>query len=72
MSVSRDVIAKAYNVPESDVRCSNCVYGKRWINMNHRCYYLCQLWGGQQTVQTVGSEFCSFWRSLLKKGAEET
>ena len=66
MSVSRDVIAKAYGVPESDVRCSNCVYSRRWIYNA----YLCQLWGGQQTGE---SDFCSFWRGLLKYGgAEET
>lgn len=63
MSVSRDVIAKAYGVPESDVRCSNCVCAKRWINDT----YICRFWEKQRTA---GSDFCSFW-SFLKETKDE-
>ena len=32
MSVSRDVIADALNVPESEVRCKSCQFAENFIN----------------------------------------
>lgn len=63
MSVGRDVIANVANVPESYVRCSNC------ISYNSKIRY-CEGW--EQWARP--SDFCSFWVDEEKRsywGAEE-
>lgn len=57
MSVSRDVIANALEVPEAIVRCSACVYSEKFINKMLTCRFWDQV--------TMGDNFCSFWN---KKG----
>ena len=55
MSVSRDVIADALNIPESEVRCKSCKFAENFIND----MYICKAWGDQWTRS---DDFCSFFQ----------
>ena len=61
MSVSRDIIANALEIPEERVRCDNCAGADRWINEA----YICKAWGDQMTYADA---FCTFF---VEKEREE-
>ena len=56
MSVSRDVIADAQGIEESEVKCENCKHGKRWINNA----FMCDFWEGFRGF-LQGEAFCTFY-----------
>ena len=58
MSASRDVIAKAYEVPEEDVICKNCEYMVRQFPGRVYCIY----WGHDSRANS----YCSFFSTKGK------
>ena len=57
MSVSRDVIADALNIPEQDVMCENCAHADRWINDA----FMCKFWSEFRGFLPKDA-FCSFFQ----------
>ena len=55
MSVKRDVIAETLGIPEKDVQCSNCGWGKIVSSGKYKCGF----WKGEIMY---GDEFCSFFQ----------
>ena len=53
MSVGRDVIADALEIPEERIRCDRCVCADRWINDT----FICKAW----QIRTGASDFCSLF-----------
>ena len=74
MSVSRNVIANALEIPEECVRCDNCAGADRWINEA----YICKAWGKlirRMEKCLLSGDYDSYLRlqrhySRLKRGKE--